>query len=307
LVGRSEERSVIVVDVHTHLVRVHFPVRGVPRDHTLTPEQLVAFMDRQGIDVSVLLPLEGAESFNEYYLTRDAYEDAARFPERLVPFCHLDPRAMGYFPEATVLKRLERMAAAGARGFGEHKVGLPLDHPWACACYRLAGELGLPVLLHLDFTLNTDENGQPRLERILREFPKTPFIGHGPTFWAEISADFDRASRVAYPKGPVAPGGSTDRLLGDYENLYADLSAGSAHNGLARDPEWTLGFVERHWRKLMLGTDYLKPGDELPILAWLRQRSLTAEQRVAIEGGTAARLLRLDAPRPDLSTAIGPG
>ncbi len=30
-----------------------------------------------------------------------------------------------------------------------------------------------------------------------------------------------------YPKGPVTPGGLTDRYLSDYPNLYGDLSAGS--------------------------------------------------------------------------------
>jgi predicted TIM-barrel fold metal-dependent hydrolase len=282
-----------VIDIHVHLARRHFPAEGTPQAVTLTVEQLISRMDREGIDIAVLLPLEGAEAFYEYYLTAEALADAARFPERLVAFCHLDPRQMNYFPERVVLARLERMAQAGARGFGEHKVGLPVDHPWSLACYRLAGELGLPVLLHLDFTLNTDENGQPGLERVLRECPRTVFIGHGPTFWAEVSADFDRASRVTYPTGPVKPGGSTDRLLADYPNLYADLSAYSAYNALTRDPDWTADFIARHWRKLLLGTDYLQPRQDLPILRWVREFPLSDEQRTAICGGTAARLLRL--------------
>lgn len=291
----APRRNAPVVDIHTHLARIHFPAKGVPRDHTLTAEQLVARMDREGIDLSVLLPLEGADAFFEYYLTAEAFADAARFPERLVPFCHLDPRQLNYFPEGIVLARLERMVRDGGRGFGEHKVGLPVDHPWSRACYRLAGQLGLPVLLHLDFTLNADENGQPGLERLLRDFPDTLFIGHGPTFWAEVSGAFDRASGSSYPTGPIAPGGSTDRLLGDYANLYADLSAQSAYSALTRDPGWTAGFVERHWRKLMLGTDYLRPGQALPILGWLRALALTDQQRAAVQGGTAQRLLRLGA------------
>ncbi|MES4787091.1 MAG: hypothetical protein C4294_16160, partial [Nitrospiraceae bacterium] len=114
-----------VIDIHVHLVRRHFPAEGVPWELTLTVEQLIARMDREGIDIAVLLPLEGADAFYEYYLTAEALADAARFPERLVPFCHLDPRQLNYLPERTVLARLERMAQAGARGFGEHKVGLP--------------------------------------------------------------------------------------------------------------------------------------------------------------------------------------
>ena len=67
-----------VVDVHTHLARIHFHPEGLPRDYTLTAEQLVNRMDREGIDVSVLLPLE-TPAFWEYYLTAEALADAARF------------------------------------------------------------------------------------------------------------------------------------------------------------------------------------------------------------------------------------
>src|SRR5262249_15481896 len=161
----------------------------------------------------------------EYYLTAEAFADAARFPERLVPFCHLDPRQLNYFLERQVLGRLERMVRDGGRGFGEHKVGLPVDHPSSRAFYRLAPQPGLPVLLHLASPRNPDDTGQPGLERLLRDYPDTAFIGHGPTFWGEVSTDYDRASRMAYPSGPIARGGSTDRLLADYANLYADLSA----------------------------------------------------------------------------------
>ena len=58
-----------------------------------------------------------------------------------------------------------------------------------------------------------------------------------------------------YPKGKVTPGGLTDRYLADYPNMYADLSAGSGRNALARDPEHAVAFIERHQDKLCLGTD----------------------------------------------------
>lgn len=282
----------LVIDVHTHIVRGHFPPWGP--DHSLTPEQMIDRMNRSGIDVSVLLPLEAPDSFGELYLTHEALADAARYPERLIAFCHVDPRRLNYGHRPSDLaQRLEAMKRAGARGFGEHKVGLPIDHPWSNELYAMCGDLDLPVLLHLDFTLNTDENGQPGLERVLRRNRKTIFIGHGPTFWAEISADYDRASGVSYPKGPIAPGGSTDRLLADYANLYADLSAGSAYNALTRDPEFTEGFVERHWRKLLFGTDYLRPRQDLPIVEYLRQYPFPDERREAIMGKTAAFLIGL--------------
>ena len=61
-----------VIDVHTHCTRIHFPTTGVSRDHTLTPEQLVNTMDREGVDIAVLLPLEAPDAYEEYYLTIEA-------------------------------------------------------------------------------------------------------------------------------------------------------------------------------------------------------------------------------------------
>jgi predicted TIM-barrel fold metal-dependent hydrolase len=60
---------------------------------------------------------------------------------------------------------------------------------------------------------------------------------------------------VLYPKGPVTPGGLTDRYLVDYPNLFGDLSAGSGLNALTRDEEFTRGFLERHQSKLLYGSD----------------------------------------------------
>jgi predicted TIM-barrel fold metal-dependent hydrolase len=53
----------------------------------------------------------------------------------------------------------------------------------------------------------------------------------------------------------VKRGGLTDRILSDYGNLYADLSANSCRNALARDPEFSADFLARHQNKLMFGSD----------------------------------------------------
>ena len=60
------------------------------------------------------------------------------------------------------------------------------------------------------------------------------------------------------------PGGAVDRLLQEYPNVYADLSAGSAYNALTRDPDFTPGFLERNWQKLCFGTDVLRAGPGTP-------------------------------------------
>jgi predicted TIM-barrel fold metal-dependent hydrolase len=43
--------------------------------------------------------------------------------------------------------------------------------------------------------------------------------------------------------------------LSDYENVYGSIDANSGRNALARDPDFTAGFLERHKNKLMFGSD----------------------------------------------------
>ena len=273
----------MVIDVHTHTCRGRWSMGNAL---TMSADQMVNRMDKMGVDMSVLLPLESPESFPEYFLTAEALEDWKKYPERFIPFGVIDPRN-------SVNKRmlLERMVARGIMGFGEHKNSLPIDDPRSIELFAMAGEFDLPVMLHLDLNLCTDEDGQPALESVLKECPNTVFMGHGPAWWGEISADYRRADRVGYPKGKVTPGGSTERLLQEYPNMYADLSAGSGFNAISRDPDFTPGFIERNWQKLMLGTDYLHPWQELPQVEFLRNFPMSEEQRTAIMGGTAEKVI----------------
>ncbi len=190
----------------------------------------------------------------EYELpTTDCLEAAARYPELFVPFCSLDPR------EDNVPERIKDYVARGCQGFGEFKVRLCIDNPDSKVVYRTCAELGLPLLFHMDVWLpdasywyNVDCR---RLPAVLEEFPDTVFIGHGPGFWREISGDADEAPSV-YPEGPVTPGGRLPELLSRYDNLYADISAGSGRNALARDPEFGRQFIIDFSCKLLYGTDY---------------------------------------------------
>ncbi len=98
------------------------------------------------------------------------------------------------------------------------------------------------------------------------------FIGHAQTWWGNIDAKHDQ--KVMYPKGPVTPGGLTDRYLSDYPNMYGDLSAGSGKNAFDRDPEHAAAFLLRHQDKLMLGTDCSDPvGEGRSVRARARSRT----------------------------------
>ncbi len=110
----------------------------------------------------------------------------------------------------------------------------------------------VPILPH--FQHGTYNLGFERFGKMLEKHPKTVFIGHAQTWWANV--DKNHADQtVLYPKGPVAPGGLTDRYLADYPNMFADMSAGSGLNALTRDEDHARGFLERHQDKLLYGSD----------------------------------------------------
>jgi predicted TIM-barrel fold metal-dependent hydrolase len=147
----------------------------------------------------------------------------------------------------------------GAQGFGEMKFHVAADGPELRRAYALAADLRVPILVHfqeVDHFPNegTWATGYARtFESILKAYPKTTFVGHADAFWANVSADYH--NEAAYPAGPVKRGGVTDRLLGDYPNLFGDLAANSGNNALSRDPEFTADFVRRHQDKLIFGSD----------------------------------------------------
>ena len=93
------------------------------------------------------------------------------------------------------------------------------------------------------------------METYLRRYQRVRIIGHAQTWWANISAEVPPPTKTLYPTGPVKPGGLLDRLMSEYPNLYADLSAGSGYNALTRDEEFTAGFLERHPKQLLFGSD----------------------------------------------------
>ena len=176
----------------------------------------------------------------------------AKYPGRLVWFGTTDITK----PDAETI--LTQAVKDGAGGFGEIKFHVEAAGPELRRMYALAADLNVPILIHFQEVPHTAfegvfSTGFRNFEAMLKAYPKTRFIGHADAFWANISAGY--ANDVAYPSGPIKRGGITDKLLGDYANLFGDLSANSGNNALSRDPEFTPGFLARHQDKLMFGSD----------------------------------------------------
>jgi len=159
-------------------------------------------------------------------------------------------------PEFTGL--LTKAVKDGAPGLGEIKYQVQCDGPEMKRMYALAAELKVPIQIHFGDVPQASGNavfngGFRRFDTVLKAFPKTTFIAHADTFWANVSSDY--AYDTAYPEGPIKAGGLSDRWLSDYPNLYGDMSANSCNNALNRDSEFMIGFLNRHQDKLMFGCD----------------------------------------------------
>jgi uncharacterized protein len=229
-----------MIDFHTHIGHLG-----------RTIEHLLAHADAHGVQQSVLLPIDGTSYPNERWPSAEALDEATLYPDRLIPFFHIDPRRPG------ALDRIRRAHRMGARGFGEHKIKLPVDAPESLAVYRLCAELGWTVLLH--FQYGVFNYNFTAFEQVLRSNPETVFIGHARSWWAHISADADTDPNAAgyddYAPTRIVPGGLIDRWLEEFPNCYGDLSARSGFNALSRDREYARGFLRRHATKLLWASD----------------------------------------------------
>jgi predicted TIM-barrel fold metal-dependent hydrolase len=295
--GLAAGRKYKFIDIHTHLGTFYW-------GRELTADGLIKLMDAHDIERAVVLPLVSPESSPYPQTTEAALAAQKAHPDRLIAFCAVDPRVttgnpnrFGHVEGPRGIKEIvRRYKDLGARGFGEHKVGLPFDHPLMLAVYEACAELELPILFHLDDIRSFDTPGLPRLENVLKKFPSLPLIGHAAGFWASISGDATTADFGRYPKipTPVTPGGALDRLMERYKNLYGDLSEPGGYSAITRDREFGRQFLIRRADQLLFGTDFLMPDQEIPHFALYDSLDLPDDVQQKLFRGNAIRLLKLD-------------
>jgi uncharacterized protein len=289
------------IDIHVHICRVPSAPRG-GKSWLCTPEQLLAIYDQLGIERGVLMPLVSPE-FYEPQANTDILEICRDHPGRFIPFCNVDPRNVGNSPNSDLSEILNHYRDLGCMGVGEVTANLRFDDPLVQNLLRHMEAAGMPFVFHMAPRVGAyyglvDEPGLPLLERSLARFSKLAFIGHSPTFWAEIARLETPADHWdVYPGYPVREEGVLPKLFRRYPNLYGDLSASSGHNALARDRQYAVRFLNEFQDRLLFGTDITGPGTSVPLPAFLKelretgQISETVFQKVAREN--TIRLLGL--------------
>lgn len=293
--AKKPPRKFKYIDTHTHVGRYYW-------DKDLTVDGLIKLMDQNGIEKACVLPLVSPESCLFPQTTDDALAAYKKYPDRIIPFCNVDPRANSGNPKRFgridldgLVSLLTRYKNMGAKGFGEHQVGLPFDHPLMMTVYAACEKVDLPILFHLDDIRGIDTPGLPRLENALKTYPKLRFIGHAAGFWASISGDAKFEDFGRYPKipTPVAPKGALDRLLAKYPNLYCDLSEPGGYCAIARDKKFGREFILRWADRCLFGTDYLMADHQVPQFELLDSLDLPEEVQYKVYRGNAIRVLKL--------------
>jgi predicted TIM-barrel fold metal-dependent hydrolase len=248
-----------IIDMHSH-------------PYVKTPQEIdewVRTMDEVGVLKTIILTMATGAEFDEIH------RKYLKHPDRFETWCGFD--LSGYDKPgfgAAAVKELERCRQVGARGVGEiHDKGKGLvsgdskapgmhpDDPRMDSLLEKAGELGMPVSLHVadpiwmyqkmdktnDGLMNAYEwrlDNQPGivglpgmidiLERTLARHRSTTFIA---CHFANLDYDLARLGEV----------------LARNPNLYADISARYAET--APIPRFASQFYAKHADRLVYGTD----------------------------------------------------
>lgn len=245
-----------------------------PKAKVATADDLLASMDAAGVDVSVMQGFGWATDalcieHNDYLL-----EAAARHPDRLIPFCTVQPRSG---PAAA--EEARRVMAGGARGLGELRPDGQGYGPevWEAASPlgALAQEQRLPLLFHASEPVGHAYGGKGRmtpdaLYALTQALPGHPLV-------------------LAHLGGGLPLYAAMPEVREALTNTYVDTAA------------WPLLYGQEVFTALaaVFGTEYILFASDYPLQGQTRSveriRALplppTAIQ--GILGGNAARLLDL--------------
>ena len=270
------------IDIHSHAYR-YTPVFGC---RFCTAEQLIEEFDKLDIDKGVVQPIVSPENYSPQ--TNEAILDMAeKYPDRIIPFCNIDPRGGKNSPTTDFTPILQHYKDRGCKGIGEVMPKMEIADPKMQNFLYHAEKVGLSVTFdgspQKDRGFGVyDDPGLPQLELTLMSFPELIVFAHGPLFWSEL-ARLETVGERGYiytiynkhmgrmAEGPIKEEGVLPKLMRKYPNLYGDLSDPTPCHMLSRDREFSAKFMEEFQDRLFFGTDMCFPGMDVPIIRFLKK------------------------------------
>ena len=277
----------MIIDFHTHVFSPH--IRGNRRRYAdidssfallyadekaklATAEELIERMDREGVDISVIVNYGWAThelcvETNDYIL-----ESIAHYPKRLIGFCAVQPQSI----EASVAE-IERCAEGGARGIGELRPDLQgtsfTDEETVRALAEALGKHNLILMLHTSEPVGHLYPGKGSV---------TPDI-----FYPLITRCPDLPIVCAHWGGGLPFYALMPEVKKALQNVYYDTAASPFlyHPQIYRQVSHLTG-IDR----ILLGTDYpLIPPSRY--FKEIHSTDLTEAEKDLILGGNARKLL----------------
>ncbi|MCL4459433.1 MAG: amidohydrolase family protein [Chloroflexi bacterium] len=168
----------MIIDCYCHVWKASPQAPEVFMHKALTPEDVIAEMDRHRIDMQVLCPL-GQDPDNDYIV-----ECVQKYPNRFIGFMEVNPRD----PKATQIIR-HYAREYGMKGLKLHPtmMGHPIaSHPLMDPIFEACSEVGIAIYGHCmhDFWVNPLS-----YEEMARTFPDVSVIlGHMGILWSVAEA-----------------------------------------------------------------------------------------------------------------------
>lgn len=232
------------IDIHVHGI----PEADLLRENGTTyplPHELRLMYDRLGIEGGILLPPGSApEGTCDRMSQREARQLVDSNPGVYLGwFCNLDPRQGGNGPDTDFVRYLRYYQSRGAVGMGEVTANVYLDDARMLNLLRCCEKVRMPVLFHFgnlghDYGV-VDDEGFPKLRRILREMPGLKVIGHSPKFWKDFRL--------------------VEQMMEDHPNLFCEFSSISGGKAILSDQDFTWSFFEKFPDRIFYATDLHSP------------------------------------------------
>jgi len=252
------------VDVHSHWFGAS----------TMRPGQVdTLIQEMDGMNMAVIVNLSG---WSGDRLAQGIENMEGRHPSRVVTFANLDFEGFGTeeWTRLAVAQLREDVEVHGARGLKIYKsLGMrtvdlegnrvPVDDPRLDPVWALAGELGIPVLIHsadpMGFWLPKDEHNEKWLELKLRPQRWMLPLG-GPSFedlLAEQHRVFARHPETTFINAHLgwmaADLGRLGELFDRYPNVYSEV--GAVLYDLGRQPFTAREFLTKYKHRILFGKD----------------------------------------------------